>query len=382
MRYDLLLKGGTLIDPAQGLHGLCDVGLVAGRVAEVGANLPAALAREVVDCAGRIVAPGMIDLHVHVYPGVSHYGIEPDHHCLAHGVTTAVDAGSAGADTFPGFRKYVIDVSATRLFANLNIATLGMISPRIGELDDLRYADVSRALATVEQHRDVIMGIKVRLTANSIVSREAGLKPLYLAREASDAAGLPIMVHPNDAWADSLDDILSVLKADDIVTHCFHGKGCGILDEQGCVRRAVLEARERGVRFDVGHGQGSFKWTVAERALQQGFLPDTISSDLHVYNIDGPVYDLATTVTKFVHLGLPLDDALAKVTAVPAQSLHMADEIGTLTPGAWGDVVVFERRQEQCALTDSEGETRMGSERLVPVLVVRAGKVVGASGDQ
>lgn len=382
MRYDLLLKGGTLIDPAQGLHGLCDVGLVAGRVAEVGANLPAALAREVVDCAGRIVAPGMIDLHVHVYPGVSHYGIEPDHHCLAHGVTTAVDAGSAGADTFPGFRKYVIDVSATRLFANLNIATLGMISPRIGELDDLRYADVSRALATVEQHRDVIMGIKVRLTANSIVSREAGLKPLYLAREASDAAGLPIMVHPNGAWADSLDDILSVLKADDIVTHCFHGKGCGILDEQGCVRRAVLEARERGVRFDVGHGQGSFKWTVAERALQQGFLPDTISSDLHVYNVNGPVYDLATTVTKFVHLGLPLDDALAKVTAVPAQSLHMADEIGTLKPGAWGDVVVFERRQEQCALTDSEGETRMGSERLVPVLVVRAGKVVGASGDQ
>ena len=148
MRYDLLLKGGTLVDPAQGISGARDVGLVAGRVAEVGDDLPAALAREVVDCSGRIVAPGMIDLHVHVFAGVSHYGIDPDHHCLAHGVTTAVDAGSAGADTFPGFRRYVIDVSATRLFAHLNIATLGMVSPRIGELDDLRYADVSRAVAT------------------------------------------------------------------------------------------------------------------------------------------------------------------------------------------------------------------------------------------
>ena len=380
MRYDLLLKGGTLIDPAQGIHAARDVGLASGRVVEVGADLPVGLAREVVDCSDRIVAPGMIDLHVHVFPGVSHYGIEPDHHCLAHGVTTAVDAGSAGADTFPGFRKYVIDVSATRLFANLNIATLGMVSPRIGELDDLRYADVSRAVATVEAHRDVILGIKVRLTAGSIVIEEAGLKPLYLAREAADTVGLPIMVHPNDAWADSLDEILTVLKEGDIVTHCFHGKGCGILDEQGCVRRAVLAARERGVRFDVGHGQGSFKWGVAERALAQGFLPDTISSDLHVYNVHGPVFDLATTVCKFVHLGLSLDDALARVTAVPARSLHMADEIGTLKPGAWGDVVVFEHRRERCALTDAEGETRWGAERLAPTLVVRAGKVVAAHG--
>ncbi len=379
MRYDLLLKGGTLIDPAQGIHDVQDVGLAAGRVSEVGADLPAALAREVVDCSGRIVAPGMIDLHVHVYPGVSHFGIEPDHHCLARGVTTAVDAGSAGADTFPGFRKYVIDVSATRLYANLNISALGMISPRIGELDDLRYADVSRAVATVEQHRDVILGIKVRLTANSIVSEEAGLKPLYLAREAADAVGLPIMVHPSGAWADSLDEILGVLKAGDIVTHCFHGKGCGILDEHGCVRRAVHAARERGVRFDVGHGLGSFKWGVAERALQQGFLPDTISSDLHVYNVDGPVFDLATTVTKFVHLGMPVDDALARVTAAPARSLHMADEIGTLKPGAWGDVVVFEQREERCALVDSEGETRMGTQRLVPALVVRAGRLVSGN---
>jgi dihydroorotase len=377
MRYELLLKGGTLIDPDQGIHGVRDVGLAAGRVLEVGADLPVTLAREVVDCSGRIVAPGMIDLHVHVYPGVSHYGIEPDPHCLARGVTTAVDAGSAGADTFIGFRKYVLDVSATRLYAHLNIATLGMVSPRIGELDDLRYADVSRAVAMVEQHRDVILGIKVRLTAHSIVSEAAGLRPLYLAREAADATGLPIMVHPNGAWADSLDEILAVLQEGDMVTHCFHGKGCGVLDEQGGVRRAVYAARERGVRFDVGHGQGSFKWGVAERALQQGFLPDTISSDLHIYDVDGPVYDLATTVTKFVHLGLSLDDALARVTAAPAQVLRMADEIGTLKPGAWGDVVVFEHRQERCELLDAEGERRMGTQRLVPVMVVRGGRTVG-----
>src|SRR6202022_1464706 len=160
--YDLLLKGGTLIDPAQAIHGRMDVAFRMGRVAAIDADLPRTEAAEVVDCIDRIVAPGMIALHVHVFWGVSHYGIEPDPHCVAKGVTTAVDAGSAGADTFPGFRKYVIDVSATRLFARLNISSQGMLTREIGELDDLRYASVPKAIAMIEQHRDVILGVKVR----------------------------------------------------------------------------------------------------------------------------------------------------------------------------------------------------------------------------
>jgi len=373
--YDLLLAGGTLLDPAQGTRAATNVAFAAGNVAAVGPHLSAADAKDTVDCSGRIVAPGMIDLHVHVFWGVSHYGIEPDPHCVAKGVTTAVDAGSAGADTFPGFRKYVIDVSATRLFAQLNISSQGMLTREIGELDDLRYASVPKAIAMIERHRDVILGVKVRLTRNSIVSRESGIRPLYLAREAADAVRLPIMVHPQDAWCDSLDDILAVMRGGDILTHCFHGDSHGILDGDGKVRRSVREAIERGVIFDVGHGRGSFSWEVAERALEQGIGPTTISSDLHVYNVAGPVYDLATTVSKFLHLGLSLEGALHKVTATPARVLGMSDQIGTLRVGAWGDAVVFDLQQGQFELHDARGETRVGRQRLVPTAVVRGGKL-------
>ena len=373
--YDLLLAGGTLVDPAQGARAATNVAFAAGNVAAVGPHLSAADAKDTVDCSGRIVAPGMIDLHVHVFWGVSHYGIEPDPHCVAKGVTTAVDAGSAGADTFPGFRKYVIDVSATRLFAQLNISSQGMLTKEIGELDDLRYASVPKAIAMIERHRDVILGVKVRLTRNSIVSRESGIRPLYLAREAADAVRLPIMVHPQDAWCDSLDDILAVMRGGDILTHCFHGDSHGILDGDGKVRRSVREAIERGVIFDVGHGRGSFSWEVAERALEQGIGPTTISSDLHVYNVAGPVYDLATTVSKFLHLGLSLEGALHKVTATPARVLGMSDQIGTLRVGAWGDAVVFDLQQGQFELHDARGETRVGRQRLVPTAVVRGGKL-------
>ena len=374
-RYDLLLAGGMLLDPAQGARAVTNVAFAGGRVAAVGPHLSAIDATETVDCAGLIVAPGMIDLHVHVFWGVSHYGIEADPNCVAKGVTTAVDAGSAGADTFPGFRKYVIDVSATRLFARLNISSQGMLSQEIGELDDLRYASVPKAIAMIEQHRDVILGVKVRLTRNSIVGREAGIRPLHLAREAADAVRLPIMVHPQEAWCDSLDDILAVMRDGDILTHCFHGLSHGILDEGGRVRRAAREAMERGVIFDVGHGRGSFSWQVAERAMQQGVHPQTISSDLHAYNVNGPVYDLATTVSKFLHLGLSLEDALGKVTATPARALGMSDQIGTLRAGAWGDAVVFQLRDGEFEFPDSHGETRTGRQRLVPKTVVRAGNV-------
>jgi dihydroorotase len=373
--YDLLLRGGTLIDPAQAIHRRMDVAFRMGRVAAVGADLPRSEAAEVVDCTDRIVAPGMIDLHVHVFWGVSHYGIEPDPHCIRQGVTTAVDAGSAGADTFPGFRKYVIDVSATRLFAQLNISSQGMLTREIGELHEIKYANVQKAIAMIEQHRDVILGVKVRLTRQSLVGEAAGIRPLHLAREAADAARLPIMVHPQEAWCESLDDILAVMRDRDILTHCYHGSSHGILDPDGRVRRSVRAAMERGVIFDVGHGAGSFSWEIAERALAQGVEPQTISSDLHAYNVNGPVFDLATTVSKFLHLGFSIDDALGKVTAIPARVIRMADRIGTLQVGAWGDAVVFDLRKGRFDLIDSHGARRIGSQQLIPATVIRAGRI-------
>jgi dihydroorotase len=375
MKYDLLLKGGTLIDPAQGLHARRDVAFVDGKVAAVGESLDSAQARQTLDATGRIVAPGLIDLHVHIFWGVSHYGIEPDPTCVAKGATTVVDAGSAGADTFPGFRKFIIEVSATRIFAQLNISSQGMLTREIGEFELPEYADVGKACAMIEQHRDLILGVKVRLTKHSLVSERSGMLPLQRAREAADAAGLPIMVHPQDAWCDSLDDILALMGKGDILTHCFHGMRCGILDEGGQVRDSVRAAMERGVVFDVGHGAGSFNWKVAETALAQGVMPQTISSDLHVYNVNGPVYDLASVAGKFLRLGLSLDEALAKVTSVPAQVIHLEDQLGTLKVGAWGDAVLLELREGEFQLTDSQGETRTGRQQLFPVVVVKGGKI-------
>ncbi|MCE2393754.1 amidohydrolase/deacetylase family metallohydrolase [Candidatus Poribacteria bacterium] len=375
MAYDLLIKGGTLIDPAQNIHANKDVAFSSGVVAAVDDNLSNADALEVLDASGCLVTPGMIDLHVHVFYGVSHYGIEPDPTCLAKGATTVVDAGSAGADIFPGFRKYVIDVSETRILAQINISSQGMLTQEIGEFEIPEYADVDKACAMIEKHRDVILGVKVRLTKHSIVSERSGMIPLHHAREAADAAGLPIMVHPQDAWCDSIDDILAVMGERDIVTHCFHGSRCGILDDDGKVRKSVHEAMERGVVFDVGHGAGSFSWDTVETAMSQGVAPQTISSDLHIYNVNGPVYDLANVVTKFLHLGMSLDDAIAKVTAVPAEVILMSDKIGTLAPGAWGDAIISELREGEFQLMDSRGEARTSRQNFVPVTVVKGGRV-------
>ncbi len=376
MKYDLLIQGGTLVDPAQGVNAVRDVVFVDGEVTDVGENLAATEAREVIDASGLYVTPGLIDVHVHVFPGVSFLGVEPDPTCLARGVTTVVDAGSAGADTFPGFRKYVIEVSQTRILAQLNISSQGMLSRHVGEFALPEYADVDACCRMIEQHRDLILGVKVRLTKNSIVAQSAGMTPLHRAREAADAAGLPIMVHPQAAWCDSIDDILKVMKKGDILTHTFHGSACGIMDgDSGKVRASVLDAIERGVILDVGHGAGSFSWDVVEAAMAEGVLPMTISSDLHTGNINGPVYDLANVLTKFLHLGLSLDDVLARVTSVPAAAVLMQDRIGTLAPGAWGDAVVFELREGTYNLEDCHGGVRTGMRSLEPVIVIKAGRV-------
>lgn len=373
--YELLIKNGTLIDAAQGIHARQDIGFANGHVAAVSDDIPTSEAREVLDANGCFVTPGLIDLHVHVFYGVSHFGIEPDSTCLARGATTVVDAGSAGADTFPGFRKYVIDVSDTRILAQLNISSQGMLTQEIGELDNPDYADVGKACRMIEAHRDIILGVKVRLTRESIVGARAGMLPLHRAREAADAAGLPLMVHPQDAWCQSIDDILAVMGKRDILTHCFHDMPCGILDENGKIRDSVHAALERGVIFDVGHGAGSFSWDVVNKAMAQGVEPTTISSDLHVYNVDGPVYDLVNVVNKFLYLGMPLDDALAKVTSVPADTILMPGEVGTLAVGAWGDAVVFELREGAFELVDARGQSRIGTQKLEPIVVVKSGRV-------
>ena len=372
---DLLISGGTVVDPAQGLNGPCDVAISNGQVVALGQEIGSRGARQSLDASGLIVTPGLVDVHVHVYDGVSHYGIDADTYVLPSGVTTAIDAGSAGADTFGGLRRYVIEASETRIKACLNISSTGMMSPDVGELEDIRLIDPAKAIKVCERHRDVIVGVKARLSEN--LAGENALHALRNARDAADAVGLPIMIHPN-APACTLDDILSEMKAGDLLTHCFHGQDEGVLDDDGHVRASVRSAVARGVHLDVGHGQGSFSWGVAEASMAQGLVPATISSDLHAYNVDGPVYDLATTLSKFLCLGLSLEDVLRRCTATPAEILGMSGQVGTLAPGACADVAVFREDDGPHVFEDAHGRERTGERRLVPVKVVKSGRVLDA----
>jgi dihydroorotase len=374
----MLIRGGRVIDPAEGLDDVCDVRLAGGRVAAVGAGLSPALGEEVLDARGLLVAPGLIDLHVHVFYGASHYGVEADPHCLATGTTTVVDAGSAGALTFPAFRKYVIEVAETRILPFLNIGATGMLSADVGELEDLRFVDKGKALATIEAHRGLIRGVKVRLS-REIVGNNARAA-LAIVRETAEAARLPIMVHPGNTPI-GLDEILGALRPGDVLTHCFHGREEGVLDADGRVRPEVRRAVDRGVMLDVGHGRGSFSFAVARRVLAQDLRPHTISSDLHVYNVRGPLFDLATTMSKFLALGLTLPEVVGMTTEAPARALAETGNLGTLRPGAAADVTLLRRETGSFAFGDSLGESVMAGERLVPAHVVKNG-VAHAAGPQ
>lgn len=373
--YDLVLAGGTVIDPASGLHDRRDVGIADGRIATIEAHLSGADAAEVIDASGAFVVPGLVDLHVHVYPGVADLSVEADPTCLGRGATTVVDAGSSGANTFPGFRRWVIEPSRGRILAYLNISLAGQIDPFLGELHDLRFADPERAAAVALANPDVIVGFKVRVS--EMLAGPNGLAGLDRALEAGQATNLPVMVHIGGTPFD-IEEVLSRLRPGDVVTHAYTGWRPGaIVNDAGRLVPGAREARERGVRFDVGHGAGSFTWPVAEAALADGFRPDTISSDLHRFNIATPVHDLATTLSKFLLLGLPLGEVVAMATTAPAAALGPAGSgLGTLAVGAEADITVLRLEEGRFALTDSAGTVREARQRLVPITTVRAGQSV------
>ena len=373
--YDLLITGGTVIDPGSGLHDRRDVGIADGRIVAVAAGLSSSDAGDVVDATDRLVVPGLVDLHVHVYAGVADLSVEADPTCLGRGVTTVVDAGSSGANTFPGFRRHVVEASRGRVLAYLNISATGQIDPFLGELHDLRFADPERAAAVGLAHPDVVVGFKVRVS--EMLAGPNGLAGLDRALEAGRATGLPVMVHIGGTSFD-IEEALDRLRPDDVVTHAYTGwNPGGILTDSGRVVAAAREARTRGVRFDVGHGAGSFTWRTAEAALADGFRPDTISSDLHRFNVAGPVHDLATTLSKFLLLGLSIDDVVAMATTAPAAALGPAGTgLASLAVGAAADVTILALEDGRFDLVDSAGTSRSARQRLVPVATVRAGRSV------
>jgi dihydroorotase len=374
------IRGGRVVDPSQGLSAERDVAVTGNKIAMLAARIPEVEARQVLDARGKIVTPGLIDIHVHVYDGVAPLGIPADPTCIAKGVTTVVDAGSAGAHTFPGLRKYVINVADTRVYALLNISVVGQstLSPDNphGELLDLRYANPKLAIRTIEQNRDAILGVKVRLTRN--IAGEHDLQALKLAREASDAVRLPLMVHIGGTRS-PLPAILAMLKKGDVITHSFRGSPGGILDERGRIIPEVRKAVAGGVRLDIGHGAGSFAFDTAEKALRQELLPGTISSDVHQYNVNGPVFDLATTLSKFMHLGMTLEQVIERAATNPANTFGFPKGLGTLRVGADADVAVFSLDEGRFEFTDSLGEKRVGTRRLLPVATVKAGRIYGSA---
>lgn len=372
--YDLLLIGGTVINPATGVHQPMDVGVVGGRISEIAPSLAQESAKKVLDVHGGYVTPGLIDFHVHSYWGVNPYGFNADSICLATGVTTTMDAGSAGPVNFLGFRKLVHEQARTRMLAFIALAQHGVLNDP-GELQNLHFADPEGAAQTVGENRDVGIGIKVRMHKKSVGdnSREA----LRLAVKAGEASRSPVMVHVGDT-AISMEEIVDTLRAGDIVTHCYTPQQPSILDKTGRLLLGVRKAKERGVIFDVGHASGHFDFNLVRRAIGDGLLPDVISSDLHGRMKQpgfGVVGDLPTTLTKFLPLGLNLDQIIAACTINPARVIGWQDRIGSLEVGREADIAVIQLVNEPTKLHDSVGGQMTVDQRIAARWTIRAGEV-------
>ena len=371
--YDLLIKGGEVIDPSQNLSARRDIAITGGKIAALEEEISPHLADRVVDAGGKKVTPGLIDLHAHLGWPIHEQGVPIDPTCAQAGVTTAVDAGSSGAFTFAWYRRE-IERAEARLIPFLNICAIGCIAVHTPFYiaSAIEYADVEEAVRAVEGNRDLIGGIKAFTGANML---QHSIENLKRAREAADRADLPLMVHISAA-PPPVSEVVPYLREGDILTHCFTFHTQRILAPSGQLWPEVEEAWERGIILDIGHGAGSFNFWIAEAMLAQGLKPDCISTDLHSGSYPHPVYDLPTTLSKFLCLGMSLEEVIEAATMRPAQALRREGELGTLRVGAEGDVALFELEEGEFEFYDAQGNRRVGTERLVNTLTVRGGKVM------
>jgi dihydroorotase len=380
-KYDLLIKGGEVNDPSQSLRGKRDIAIRWGKIEALEADIPAARASRVIDAGGKLVTPGLVDLHAHVYPYGSAIGLPADETAPYDCVTTACSAGDAGANNFAALRRHIAAQTRTRLYAFIHIANNGLSAFPVAELYNIDNAQVDACAMALAENSDFALGVKVRMSENVIFQH--GLEPLkraILACERSGVKGAKLMVHIGGvATGQLMSDILNVLRPGDILTHAYSGfpnvagQQTNILQE-GKILPAAIEAKKRSVIFDVGHGGGSFDFTVAEAAIPAGCGPDTISSDLHAVSGNTPGMPfLPWVMSKFLLLGYSLEDVIAKATVKPAQIIDRAPKLGTLQVGAPGDVAIMELVEGPVSFVDTRGNKREGKAYLKPILAVNNG---------
>ncbi len=379
-KFDLVIKGGEVIDPSQNLRAKRDIGIRFGVVESIEAEIPAARARFVLPVNGKLVTPGLIDLHTHVFPYGSAIGIPADELIPYQATTSVVSAGDAGANNFAAYRRHITAQTRTRMWGFLHIANMGLAGFPVPELYNIDFAQIEAATRVLAENADMLLGIKVRMSENVIAQH--GLEPLKRSIAACVASGTngKVMVHIGGVESVALmSAILDLLRPGDVLTHCYSGapnlagKFTNIVQD-GKLLPAALAAKRRGVVFDVGHGGGSFDYTVAEAAIAQGCPPDTISSDIHVYsgNTSGMPY-LTWVMSKFLHMGFTLEQVITMATANPARVINRLPKLGTLQIGAPGDVSILEHVQEAVEFVDTRDNKRQGKSHLKPVQVVIGG---------
>jgi len=358
--YDLVIRNGELRDPSLGLRRRADLGIANGRIAAIEDSLPAAQAVNVIDASGRMVCPGLVDLHTHCYFGASGLGIDPNPVAARSGVTTWVDAGTFSHDQAAGFRRYIVEPARVRVFGFVYLYP----SDRNPDNDVLKYvrSHMKPTAEVIAANRDILLGVKVQVGSN--MSGRYSPDLFRIARELCDAHQLPMMAHISFA-PPSTDEVMDNMRPGDIITHCYNRHTLGIIDENGKVRASVRRARERGVWFDIGHGNGSFNFEAARKAIDDGFMADTISTDIYNLNIRGPVYDMPTTMSKLLHLGWSFDDVLLRSTANPGRIVNRVPMLGTLQVGAPADVSILSIEEGEFPLVDSQKNVVRARQRIV-----------------
>lgn len=378
--YDLLLKGGTLLDPSQGIHDRRDVAFEGGKVAAVAERIDPTGVENVVDVTGKLITPGLIDLHGHFYHGGSGSAVHADQSCLSSGTTTGVDAGSSGFLNYGAMKDYVFPAHRTRLLAFMHISAIGLAANRVlgGGLHDMRIIDVDQTADAIKGSPGFFFGVKVRMHVDAVAYWNAPTA-MKLARAATDQSGGKLMVHVSGTPI-PLPQVLEFMGPGDISTHAFNGNPESILDRNGKIRPEVRAAADRGVIMDVGHAGVHCDVEVVKAALAQGLAPDTISTDIHVPPPGRTVYLMNDLVSKFHALGMPLEAAVAAATSKPAQVLGLQDSIGSLAVGMEADAAVFDLREGRFVWHDMADHNVEGRVRLDTYMTIREGAVAWREG--